>query len=104
MAWLALKAIFGLSIVTITAFGAGGSLSLFIPSEYRRFERITFVLLGGFGILSTALFLVGQLSFTRRSIDVTLAVAAILAILLFRRVFPRGVLSPREVPAPAAIS
>jgi hypothetical protein len=87
MWWFALRAIFGLSIVAIAAFGAGAWLALLLPSGYRPFERIVFVFLGGFGVLSSALFLIGQLSFTRLSITLTLAVASTLGILLFRRVF-----------------
>jgi hypothetical protein len=87
MWWLALKAIFGLSIVAIAAFGAGAWIALLLPSRYRLFERIVFVLLGGFGVLSSTLFVIGQLSFTRLSITLTLAVASTIGISLFRRVF-----------------
>ena len=91
MGWLALKAILGLSIGTVAAFGAGAPIGILLPRGFRRFERIAFVLLGGFGILSTALFLVGQLSFVKRSILLILVVAIVLAIALFRRVIPREV-------------
>jgi dolichyl-phosphate-mannose-protein mannosyltransferase len=105
MQWLALKAIFGLSIVTVAGFGAGTWIGLLLPSSYRRFERIAFVLLGGFGILSSTLFLVGQFSFAQRSIYLTLAIAIAFGIALFRRVFPHearvSLLRPKipEVPA-----
>lgn len=103
MGWLALKAIFGLSIVTFAAYGAGAWISLLLPFRYRRFERVAFVLLGGFGILSTALFLVGQLSFTQRSIRLTLAVAIALGIPFFRRVFPgEAPVSPARPKIPTA--
>jgi len=107
MSWLALKAIVGLSIVTIAAFGAGAWIGTSLPSGYRRFERIVFALLGGFGILSSALFLVGQLSFTLRSIHLTLAVAIVLAFVLFRRVLrheiPVSSASPKTPKIPALI-
>jgi hypothetical protein len=89
MGWLALKAILGLSIGTVAAFGAGAPIGILLPRGFRRFERIAFVILGGFGILSTALFLVGQLFFTKRSVLFLLAVAIGLAIVLFRSVIPR---------------
>lgn len=87
MWWLALKATFSLSIVAVAALGAGAWIALLLPSSYRLFERITFVFLGGLGVLSSMLFLIGQLSFTRISITLTLAVANAFGILLFRRVF-----------------
>jgi hypothetical protein len=43
---LALEAVFGLAVVTFAAFGAGGWIAKLLPSSFRRFERIAFVLLG----------------------------------------------------------
>src|SRR5215469_17631627 len=76
MLYLSLRAIIGLTLVTVAAIGAGAWIPWILPHNFRRFERAAFIVLGGFGLLSTALFLVGQVSFTRSSISSFLAVTA----------------------------
>ena len=88
MWWLALRALFGLGTITLAALGAGGWIAPLLPSSYRRFERVTFAALGGFGVLSSALFLLGQRIFTPLSIIFTLAVFCALAAIWFRTLFP----------------
>jgi len=56
-----------------------------LSDNFRPFERATFMLLGGFGLLSTALLLIGQVSFTRFSIIVVRVLAAAVgALVIFR--------------------
>lgn len=89
MIWLLLKALYGLILVTIAAIGAGASISRFLPAKFRPFERAAFILLGGFGLLSTALFLIGQVSFTHVSIFVVLAAGDAVGLLVIFRAFRR---------------
>jgi Dolichyl-phosphate-mannose-protein mannosyltransferase len=90
MIWLFLKALFGLIFVAIAAVGVGSSFSRILPDNFRSLERATFILLGGLGLLSTALFLLGQLSFTRFSIAAVLALAATVGALVVFKAFRRG--------------
>ena len=100
MLFLALKAVFGLAVVTIAAFGAGAWIALWLPAEWKKWERLAFVVLGGFGLFSTVLFLVGQVSFTRPAILVVLGCGIVLAVALFHKVSPLVVpkFSIRTVP------
>jgi hypothetical protein len=83
---LYLRAIFGLLFCVLALAGAGAAVSYFLPANFRRFERTAFTLLGGLGLLSTVLFLVGQFSFTRVTIIVIVgAFAALGAFLSFKR-------------------
>lgn len=105
MLLLALQAIGGLAVMTAAAFGAGAWIALWLPAEWKKWERLAFVMLGGFGLFSTILFLVGQVSFTRISISVVMGCGIVLAVALFHRVspllFPN--LSIRAVPKLPAI-
>jgi hypothetical protein len=94
MVVLALEAVFGLAVVTFAAFGAGGWIARLLPSSFRRFERIAFVLLGGLGILSSTLFLVGNYSFTRTSIIMILVVASVVTVVSLR-----GILAKDPLPS-----
>jgi hypothetical protein len=78
MALLALKAFFALAVLIVAAYGAGSWIGKLLPDTFREFERAMFSLLGGLGILSSILFLVGQFSFTRLSIGLVLGLAAVL--------------------------
>jgi hypothetical protein len=90
MIWLFLKALFGLTFVTIAAIGAGGAISSILPDSFRPFERATFIVLGGFGLLSTGLFLVGRVSFTRLFITPVLAIVAAVGMFAILKAFRRG--------------
>src|SRR6267378_8191227 len=103
MGWLAVRAILGLSIVTISAFGAGTWVGLLLSCRYRWFERIVIVLLGGFGTLSTVLFIVGQFSFTQRSIRIALGVAIGFGIASIRRILAKQSKSTSDNPKIPAI-
>jgi hypothetical protein len=90
MIWLFLKALFALIFVTTAAIGVGASILRILPENFRRFERATFTILGGFGLLSTLLFLIGQVSFTHLSITLVLAVGAVVGILVIFKALRRG--------------
>jgi hypothetical protein len=53
------QAMIGLMVVTVAGIEAGAWITRILPESLRRFERATFVVLGGFGELSTVLFLAG---------------------------------------------
>ena len=91
MFWLFLRAVFGLGLVAVAAFGAGAWIAVVLPSTYRRFERLALALLGGLGILSSALFLVGQVWLTPFSIGSTLAAGIALAFASFHKIFSNRV-------------
>jgi len=92
--------------MALAMFGAGGGACSPFP-RIRFFERIGFMLLGGFGSLSTVLFLVGQWSFTRSNIVLVLLVAVVLGIVSLRFVLRTGGLTSKrisQVPAvPASV-
>ena len=96
MFWLFLRAVFGVGLVTVAAFGAGAWIAVVLPSTYRKFERLALALLGGLGILSSVLFLVGQVWLTPFSIGSTLAVGIVLVFVSFHKSFFNG--SSRSAP------
>jgi hypothetical protein len=83
----ALGAIFATVVVAVAALGIGGWIWTRLPSTFSPFDRLACTGLGGLGMLGTLLFLVGQLSYTRRTIYLALAAAGLLGIgfLLLRR-------------------
>jgi hypothetical protein len=90
MLGLYLKAGIGLTLVTLAAIGAGAGISHLLPDKLRWFERATLILIGGFGLLSTALFLLGQVFFTASSITLLVSIAAAGGLVVTFRAFSRG--------------
>lgn len=80
MAWLALHALFGLCALAVAGFGCGSWIANALPASFHRAERRGLALLGGLGIFSLALFVIGQVSFTRWTITSALIVAVLLAV------------------------
>lgn len=80
MAWLALHALFGLCALAVAGVGCGSWIANALPASFRPAERRGLSVLGGLGIFSLALFLIGQVSFTHWTIAVALIVAVLLAI------------------------
>src|SRR3984893_12784344 len=80
MSWLALRALFGLFTLVVAGFGSGAWVSTALPPGLNRAERIAIALLGGLGLFSVLLFLIGQASFTPATIVATLSAAVLLAI------------------------
>src|SRR6266478_1342364 len=69
---LALKASFGVFILILASSGVGYWLIRNFAGSFSQFNRFVFGLLGGFGLLSLILFIVGQFSFTRKTISIVL--------------------------------
>ena len=82
-------AIIGLALVALAALGVGAWISGILPKGLRRFDRAAFSLLGGLGVLSTLLFLVGQVSFTRTSILLLVMPACVAGIFVVFRALPQ---------------
>jgi hypothetical protein len=64
MLWLVLRALVGVVMLTLAGFGCGAWIANFLPTTCNRIERVGISLLGGLGIFSLALFLIGQISFS----------------------------------------
>src|SRR5215469_13787512 len=93
MLWLILKTLFALALLILAAIGVGAFVSRLLPDNLRPSERAIFILLGGIGLLSTALFLIGQIWFTPMSITLVLAVAAAIGVLVIFKAFRSGFFS-----------
>jgi len=78
-------ALFAVTILAVAAFGAGFWIPDLLPPSFSAIERLAFTLLGGLGILSLVLFLIGQLAFTRATILGTVALFVFLSIRPIRR-------------------
>jgi hypothetical protein len=68
MLLLTLKALCGVGLLTVASLAVGSWTANCLPRSFFRWERITVAALAGFGLLSLSLFLVGQFSFTPRTI------------------------------------
>jgi len=85
MLLLIVGALFAVTILAVAAFGAGFWIPDLLPPSFSAIERLAFTLLGGLGILSLVLFLIGQLAFTRGTILGTAALFVFLSIRPIRR-------------------
>lgn len=95
MPLLAAQAALGLLLVALAAAGAGFPLIKRLGTAFRPWERLAFSLLGGWGVLSLTLYLIGQFVFSRRTIFVVTFGFALLGLR-----FLWGVWRHREVPGP----
>jgi hypothetical protein len=73
-------AIFGVSLLTVAAFGAGFWVEKRLPASFSALERVVFQCLAGLGTLSLALFLIGQIAYTRSLIVAAVTLSLLLAI------------------------
>ena len=80
MLFFALHATFGVLLLCAAGLGCGAWIGSCLPSTFTNLQRLAFSLLGGLGLLSLLLFLVGQLAFTRPIIFSITLVALLLAI------------------------
>jgi len=80
MLLLTLKALAGVALLTVAWFGVGSWIANCLPRSFARWERITVALPAGFGLLSLSLFLVGQFSFTRRTILLVICVLTAVSV------------------------
>ena len=107
MLWPALRALFGVVMLALAGFGCGAWIANYLPVTCNRIERLGISLLGGLGIFSLALFLIGQISFSRTIIVVAMSAAVLLSVRpLWRawrnlRLTPQS--NPREVFLPCLI-
>src|SRR5258708_33384698 len=69
-----LRASFGLLVLTVAALGLGSWISNRLPSTFNRLDRLAVGLSAGFGLFSLVLFIVGQFSFTWKSIAIVTSV------------------------------
>jgi hypothetical protein len=76
---LVLKATFGVFLVTLASFGIGGWISQTFAYGFGRLDKLAIGLLGGFGLLSFVLFLIGQFSFTRGTIMTVLGLVVVVS-------------------------
>lgn len=97
MAWHAVHAVFGLCALAIAGVGCGAWIANALPANLHPAERCGLSLLGGLGLFSLALYLVGQVSFTRTTIAAALIVAALLAIPPFWRAWGTFQQIPRSI-------
>ena len=65
MILLALQAALGMLLLALAAAGAGFPLFRRLGSAFHPWERLAFCLLGGWGVFSLALYLIGQVLFSR---------------------------------------
>jgi hypothetical protein len=101
-----IKAFFALTLLIVSGLGAGAWIGKLLPKTFSLFERAVFSLLGGLGVLSSVLFLIGQFSFTRLTIGLVLGLATvpgIRAIFLWKADFPSAIRSEGKAPATAVL-
>src|SRR5580658_2723486 len=80
MWWPAIKAVFGLFALSVAAAGCGAWITSALPRSSKGVERAGIALLGGLGLFSLGLFLIGQISFTRTTIVLSFVAAVLLAL------------------------
>src|SRR5260370_36118910 len=80
MFWQSLGAVFAVSILGVAAFGAGRWLDKVLPDSFTRLDRFACCWIAGFGVLGTALFLIGQIAFTPFTISLVLAAGVVAGI------------------------
>jgi hypothetical protein len=88
-----LPAIFANIALLASALGFGSLLRPLFPEKFSDIDRFALTLLGGFGILGTALFCVGQIWFSRSAILLVLLPGVLLSI----RIFPGALRKCRTV-------
>ena len=100
----AARAIAATFILCLAAFGAGTWIKKLLPASFSRFDQFTCCWLGGFGILGSALFLVGQFAFTPLSIALIVATCVLLTVpRILRRAGKNGGATPAIAVIPAII-
>ena len=79
MLWLVLRALFGVVTLALAGFGCGAWIANYLPATCNRIERLGISLLAGLGIFSLALFLIGQIFFSRTIIGIAAGAAVFLS-------------------------
>ena len=101
MLWLALRALFGVVMLALAGFGCGAWIVNVLPATCNRMERVGISLLGGLGIFSLALFLIGQISFSRTIIVAAIGAAVLLSVQPLWRAWKNLNLAPPIIPRDA---
>lgn len=76
-------AVFANAFLLTAAFGTGTLLKRLIPKSLRKLDRLAIILLGGLGILSTLIFVIGMVRFSRVVVLAILLPAAMLGVWSF---------------------
>jgi len=103
MLWLVLRALFGVVTLALAGFGCGAWIANYLPVTCNRIERLGISLLGGLGIFSLALFLIGQISFSRTIIVAAVSAAVLLSVRPLRRAWRNLSLIPQSISREAFI-
>src|ERR1700724_4866903 len=103
MLWLALRALFGVVMLALAGFGCGAWIANVLPATWNRVERLGISLLGGLGIFSLALFLIGQITFSTTTIMAAVGAAVLLSVRSLRRAWRKLSLSSQTIPRDAFI-
>src|SRR5262244_2430088 len=77
---LVLKAALAVAVLTVAAFGAGSWISPRLSPVFSEFDRLALSWLGGIGLLSLSLFIVGQWRFSRNAAGAVCLIALLIAI------------------------
>jgi hypothetical protein len=103
MLWLAVKPLFGVVMLVLAGFGCGAWIANFLPTTCNRIERVGISLLGGLGMFSLTLFLIGQISFSRTTIFAALGAAVLLSVRPLWRTCKNLRFVPQMIPRDAFI-
>src|SRR6202035_3924773 len=103
MLWLALRALFGVVMLALAGFGCGAWIANVLPATCNRVERLGISLLGGLGIFSLALFLIGQITFSTTTIMAAVGAAVLLSVRSLRRAWRNLSLTSQTIPRDAFI-
>jgi hypothetical protein len=101
MLWPALRALFGVVMLALAGFGCGAWIANVLPATCNRIERLGISLLGGLGIFSLALFLIGQISFSRTIVVTALSAAVLLSVRPLWRARKNLSFTPQTIPRDA---
>jgi hypothetical protein len=88
--WMALKPVFVVFLIGFAAYGAGVWIVTALPVTFSRFDKFVCAWLGGLGLLSSALFLIGQWKFTRPIIAVVMLLGILAAVRPIGKLFIMG--------------
>jgi hypothetical protein len=77
---LFLKATLAIAVLAVAAFGAGSWISPRLSPAFTKLDRFALSWLGGIGLLSLSLFIVGQWRFSRGAVGAVCLIALLLAV------------------------
>src|SRR3984893_9325796 len=103
MLWLVLRALCGVVILALAGFRCGVCNANCLSDTCQRKEPPGISLLGGLGIFSLALFLIGQIFFSRTIIGIAAGAAVFLSVRPLWRVWRKLSLSRQSMPREAFI-